>query len=212
LLIDSSDGDPKLRAAIQAKMAEYNQLDTQNKQSRVKVLSETLDNINTVQDKMGQYQGKSGIMNPQTKKVVDNEMNYLKELTMLDPKAAEEHFGKIKARAAGGSGALKSFTVMAKNPTSGRIERTPYSASDIMGWKNVPGAVGRTAAPAAAENFVSNVVNKSEVESDEYQKTLDKMPAGNGQVADKATFDKFSKMFGDRVIEALKAKNWKVGK
>jgi hypothetical protein len=105
LLIDSSDGDPKLRAAIQAKMAEYNQLDTQNKQSRVKVLSETLDNINTVQDKMGQYQGKSGIMNPQTKRVVDNEMNYLKELTMLDPKAAEEHFGKIKARAAGGSGA-----------------------------------------------------------------------------------------------------------
>jgi hypothetical protein len=217
LLIDSSDGDPKLKAAIQAKMAEYNQLDTQNKQSRVKVLSETLDNINTVQDKMGQYQGKSGIMNPQTKKVVDNEMNYLKELTMLDPKAAEEHFGKIKARATGGGSKTWMQSVDKK---TGKLITDRVSSREEFLTRN-PLADQNQLYPAMKMNESAPIVAQAKVKSEEFKKETADLPEAPEQDAEpddatkklfleKARDPKTKKIDVKKAEKMLKSKGWSI--
>jgi hypothetical protein len=216
LMLEATNNDPRVVKGLGEIGMKMQQLEAQNKQARVKVLSETLDNINTVQDKMGQYQGKSGIMNPQTKKVVDNELNYLKELTMLDPKAAEEHFGKIKARAASGG----SKTWMQSVNTKGKLVTDRVASREEFLARN-PGADPNQLYLAGKMGEATPIVAQAKVKSEEFKKETADLPEAPEQDAEpddatkklfleKARDPKTKKIDVKKAEKMLKSKGWSI--
>lgn len=215
LLIDSADGDPKLRAAIQAKMAEYNQAEQQNRQKRAQVLQETLENIDKVQANPRAYQGKSGITNPQTQAIVNNELKYVEELGALDPKAAMARLEKIKQRT--GSGGAPTWVQSVDKRTGKLITSRVSNENELMA--KYPNADPNQIYMAGKMGEATPIIAQAKVKAQEFGKEIEGLPDAPESGAEpddntkklfleKARDPKTKKIDVKKAEKMLKAKGW----
>jgi hypothetical protein len=195
--------------AFRKKMGDIKNMEKANKEQRGSVLKQTLLNIGEYHDNPKAYQGKTGITNPQTKKVVDNELNYLKELAAIDPQWAKDYWDKRKSK----GGTMRDYAVTVKDPKTGKLIRRPYAAPTVEGYRNIPGAYGSTARKLEAEGLGTSIFEKSGIQTEDRKREMEGLPKPQwkGQKANDSVYQQYREVYGNHkdALKKIKEDGWK---
>jgi hypothetical protein len=185
-------------------MGDIKNMEKANKEQRGNVLKQTLLNIGEYHDNPRAYQGKTGITNPQTKKVVDNELNYLKELAAIDPQWAKNYWDKRKSK----GGTMRDYAVTVKDPKTGKLIRRPYAAPTVEGYRSIPGAYGSTARRLESEGLGTSIFEKSGIQAEDRKREMEGLPKPQrkGQKPTQSVINEYAKYYKDKkeLKQALK--------
>lgn len=130
LLFELTKDDPEVQKSINEKMTQIQSAENENRGNRALVLKKTLEDIDSVTDNPLQWQGKTGITNPQTTKVVQNRNQYLQELRKLNPELFKEYYEGWKNRKSGGKPRQTEFVGLKKDER-GKFQRFPFTAPSV---------------------------------------------------------------------------------
>jgi hypothetical protein len=161
-------------SAIASKLKDIQSKQEEMNKDRALVLKKTLEDIDSVTDNPLQWQGKSGLTNPEVTKVVKNRNQYLMELRQIDPDLFKEYYDARTAKKSGGT--LKDYSGLVKNK-KGEWIRKPFSGSNVeSGLSANPDILPSSARRLESEDIGSRFMDISTEQQKERQQILNKLP------------------------------------
>jgi hypothetical protein len=197
-------------AAVATKLREVETKQKEFNQQRVQILEKTLDRIDEYNINPKKWVDEYGQMNPQTKKVVGNWQNYMKELATLDPERAKARLEELKSKRNGGA-SPKNFAGLKR--TKEGFTRQPFSDISIeAGLARHPDIIPSTAYSLEPESLGGRYMAEGELEEKERQKLVSKLPkpTKRNQKANDNVIGAYVEAYGAKeAASALKRDGWR---
>jgi hypothetical protein len=181
--------------AVKTKLAEIEETQNKLNEQRKIILKGTLRNIDQYLDNPKQYQGKSGISDPQTLGVVKKWPEYIKELSQLDPEWAKKYLEEREAKRAGYKPRQVEFSGFTKDKR--RVVGTHSTAQGFM--RAHPEVVPSTVRQSERETFMYGAMGGGFNVNQQIKKE------SKGGVATDEIIQQYIKKYGkDKALQKLK--------
>jgi hypothetical protein len=214
-ILEISGNDPKVKAAIDSKIAQFNKLNQDNLQKRFVVLAKTIGNIDEFMENPKEWSAKNGKINSEVLQIVRNEPKYLEEMASINPEWVKNYLSQKQARRTGG-GSPVDYSAIGQETGQMYTERL-YDPNQMKKLHPDAGDVMHT--PRMGEN--EQLETQLNIARKKYQneiKGLPDAPEGGGKPDDKtkllfinrAKDPTTGKVNKNKLIKMFKDKGWDV--